>query len=75
MRTRLLAMVALVTGLSTPAAQAEPLKPFVLARAPAGDMALAVKNVQTCIAGKGFQIVGRYSPYPQATVICMTGKH
>lgn len=53
-------------------ANAEPLKPFILGRASAGDMAQAVANVQTALQSKGFQVVGRYTPYPQATVICAT---
>lgn len=53
-------------------ANAEPLKPFVLGRAPVGDLAKVAANVETALQAKGFQVVGRYAPYPSAIVICVT---
>ncbi len=54
------------------AAQAEALKPFVLGDAPTGDMAQTVNKVKAALSAKGFDVVGSYMPYPNATVICAT---
>jgi len=51
-------------------AQAEVLKPFVLGKAVPGSMADVVEYTKVQLTGQGFTIVGTYSPYPNATVIC-----
>ncbi len=51
-------------------AQAEVLKPFVLGQAVSGKMADVAEYAKVQLTGQGFTIVGTYSPYPNATVIC-----
>ncbi|MFC1844440.1 hypothetical protein ACFLZ5_06575 [Thermodesulfobacteriota bacterium] len=51
-------------------AQAEVLKPFVLGKAVTGTMAEVVTHATTKLTEQGFTVVGTYSPYPNATVIC-----
>ena len=51
-------------------AQAETLKPFVLGKTVTGTMADVVTNTTTKLTEQGFTVVGTYSPYPTATVIC-----
>jgi len=51
-------------------AQAEVLKPFVLGKTPAGNMADVVAYTKAQLTDQGFTIVGSYMPYPNATVIC-----
>ena len=51
-------------------AQAETLKPFVLGKAVPGTMADVVNHATTKLTEQGFTVVGTYSPYPNATVIC-----
>ena len=49
---------------------AETLKPFVLGKAVPGTMADVVAHASTKLTEQGFTVVGTYSPYPNATVIC-----
>ena len=51
-------------------AQAEVLKPFVLGKAVSGKMADVAEYAKVQLTGQGFTIVGTYSPYTNATVIC-----
>ena len=51
-------------------AHAEILKPFVLGKTLPGTMAEIAEQVKTKLSEQGFTIVGSYSPYPNATVIC-----
>lgn len=53
-------------------AHAEALKPFVLAESVTGDASAIVAKTKAKLQANGFQIVGAYQPYPQATVICAT---
>lgn len=53
-------------------AHAEALKPFVLGDTPPGDMSKVVAAVKSSLQAKGFEVVGSYTPYPEATVICAT---
>lgn len=48
------------------------LKPFVLASTPSGSMSAVVASTKAALAAHGFRVVGAYSPYPDATVICAT---
>lgn len=52
--------------------RAEKLKPFILGDAPTGDMIETVAGVKSALVGQGFTLVGDYSPYEGATVICVT---
>jgi hypothetical protein len=53
-----------------PQAHAEVLKPFILGKTPQGSMEDVVGYTKVALTEKGFTIVGTYSPYPNATVIC-----
>lgn len=53
-------------------AHAEPLKPFILGDTPSGDLARVAVVVKSALQAKGFEVVGSYSPYANATVICAT---
>jgi hypothetical protein len=60
-------------------AQAEVLKPFILGKTPSsfenplknpGSMADVVEYTKAQLTDQGFTVVGSYTPYPNATVIC-----
>jgi hypothetical protein len=62
---------ALIMNISL--AQAEGLKPFVLGTEPQkSDPAQVVVDVKTALEGQGFEVVGSYDPYPNATVIVVS---
>lgn len=62
---------ALITNISL--AGAEGLKPFVLGAEPQKtDPAQVVVDVKTALQAQGFEVVGAYAPYPNATVIVVT---
>jgi hypothetical protein len=70
-------MSAVLTGLAifivASLAHGEGLKPFVLGAEPQqGDLEQAVAAAKTALQGQGFEVVGSYSPYPNATVIAVT---
>jgi len=52
--------------------RAEMLRPFVLGDTPPGDMAAVVEATRAALTKAGFEVVGSYSPYPNATVIAVT---
>ena len=66
----LLVLSLSVAGVSS--AQAEALKPFVLAETVSGDASAIVAKTKAKLQANGFQIVGTYQPYSDATVICAT---
>lgn len=51
---------------------ADSLKPFVLASTGSGDVATAAADVKAKLSNAGFEVVGEYSPYADATVIIVT---
>ena len=55
-------------------AQAAPekLKPYILGSSQSGDMAQVVNQTKTALAANGFEVVGSYVPFPEATVIVVT---
>jgi len=62
---------ALIMNISL--AQAEGLKPFVLGTEPQkADPAQVVVDVKTALQAQGFEVVGSYDPYPDATVVVVT---
>ncbi len=63
--------VAAVIWMSSQAA-AEPLKPFVLGDTPSGDLKQVADAVKLKVTAEGFEIVGSYSPFANAVVICVT---
>jgi hypothetical protein len=66
------ACAVLITNISL-AQAAEGLKPFVLGTEPQKtDPAQVVVDVKTALQAQGFEVVGAYSPYPNATVIVVT---
>lgn len=73
MRSQLLGMgLAATMVFAVAPVRAELLKPFVLAREASGDMAQTAAGVQAALKARGFEVVGSYSPYADATVICAT---
>ena len=67
----LLVSVALCTVPSL--VQAQVLKPFVLGTEPQqADLGQVVTSTKTALQGQGFEVVGSYSPYPNAVVIVVT---
>lgn len=59
--------------LSTAAmADAELLKPFVLASKGPGNIAAKVEAAKTALSANGFTVEGTYSPYPAATILIVT---
>lgn len=48
------------------------LKSFILAETKSGDVATIVGETKDKLTGAGFEVVGEYSPYPDATVIIVT---
>ena len=53
-------------------AAAETLKPFVLGDTPPGDLKQVADAVKLKVTAAGFEIVGSYSPFANAVVICVT---
>lgn len=56
----------------TSQAAAEALKPFILGDALPGDVKQVSELVKTKLTAQGFEVVGSYSPFPGAMVICVT---
>jgi len=56
----------------TSVAQAEALKPFILGDTPPGGLKSVAAYVKSRLTTQGFEIVGSYSPYVGAIVICAT---
>lgn len=70
---RLYKLVAIVVLMLVGAtAQAELLKPFILGDTPPGDLKQVVDAVKLKVTAAGFEIVGSYSPFANAVVICAT---
>lgn len=63
--------VAAVIWMSSLAA-AETLRPFVLGDTPPGDLKQVADAVKLKVTAAGFEIVGSYSPFANAVVICVT---
>jgi hypothetical protein len=72
-------VIALLLMSWLPQAHAEVLKPFVLGKTPTsfknplmdpGSMEDVVEYTKAQLTDQGFTVVGSYSPYPNATVIC-----
>ena len=55
-----------------PPAQAAKLKPFILGDTPPGGAVEVVAKTEAALQAQGFRIVGSYTPYAGATVICAT---
>lgn len=47
-------------------------KTFVLAETKSGDVATTVSDTKTKLSNAGFEVIGEYSPYPDATIIIVT---
>ncbi len=69
--SRLMVVIVAFLSMSTYAA-AESLKPFILGDTPPGDLKTVAEIVKSKITQQGFEIVGSYSPYANAIVICAT---
>ena len=67
------AAIAWALAFTTPAvANEDEMKPFFMAYKTSGDMNAAVAEVKSKLAAGGFEVIGAYSPYPNATVIGVT---
>ena len=75
-KSRWLAYIAtVVMGAAALAVQAEgEMKPFILASTTTGDIADQIDDVKSALGGKGFEVVGEYSPYPTAHIIVVTNE-
>jgi len=75
-KSRWLAYIAaVVMGAAALAVQAEgEMKPFILASTDSGDITDKIDGVKSALGGKGFEIVGEYSPYPSAHIIIVTNE-
>src|SRR5688500_12027006 len=78
MRTRqalltLALMIVPVAGSAAKDAKTK-LKPFVLADTPAGDAKQVEQAVNDKLKANGFEVVGSYSPYANATVVVATSE-
>ncbi len=62
----------ILTVFASGVAHAEALKPFILGDTLAGDVKQVSELVKTRLTAQDFEIVGAYSPYPGAMVICVT---
>ena len=51
---------------------ADLLKPFTLASTGSGDVATVAADVKAKLGDAGFEIVGEYTPYADATIIIVT---
>jgi len=68
-------IAAVVMGAAALAVQAEgEMKPFILASTDSGDITDKIDGVKSALGGKGFEIVGEYSPYPSAHIIIVTNE-
>ena len=68
-------IAAVVMGVAALAVQAEgEMKPFILASTDSGDITDKIDGVKSALGGKGFEIVGEYSPYPSAHIIIVTNE-
>ncbi len=63
------AMLMLSAGLTQ---AADLLKPFTLASTGSGDVATIAADVKAKLGNAGFEIVGEYTPYADATIIIIT---
>ena len=71
MKKFLLATVLAVFAVGAQAASKR-LKPFIMADITTGDIATVQKQVEKKLKDGGFEVVGSYSPYSNATVIAFT---
>lgn len=65
-------IVAVLLCVSMYNAQAEVLKPYVLADITTGDLRQTADKVKTALAANGLEVVGTYQPYANAIVLCAT---
>ncbi len=65
-------ITGLILAVSTGAALAEVIKPFVLAGTSGGDVASVSAEVKSKLTAGGFEVVGEYSPYADTNIIIVT---
>lgn len=65
-------IVAVLLCVSMYNAQAEVLKPYVLADITIGDLRQTAEKVKTALAANGLDVIGTYQPYANAIVLCAT---
>lgn len=59
-------------AVSAAAAAAEKHKPFILAERTTGEIQAVADQVRERVGAAGFEVVGSYTPYPNATIIAIT---
>ena len=65
-------MGAMLLALASMSVQADEMKPFYLGSTSTGNVADKIGGVKSALQGKGFEIVGEYSPYDSAHIIVIT---
>ena len=65
-------MGAMLISLASMSVQADEMKPFFLGSTSTGNVADKVDGVKSALQGKGFEVVGEYSPYKSAHIIVVT---
>jgi uncharacterized protein (DUF302 family) len=65
-------MGAMLITLASMSVHANEMKPFYLGSTTTGNVADKVATVKSALQGKGFEVVGEYSPYESAHIIVIT---
>lgn len=71
-RFRVAFVIGLLLCTASVVQAAEKLMPFVLASTGSGDVAATVSDVKGKLTSAGFEVVGEYSPYDNATILIVT---
>lgn len=71
-KAALLGSCLTLSGTAAVLADGPALQPYVMAYTASGDLAAQMTAVKTKLSGAGFQVLGDYSPYAGADVICIT---
>jgi hypothetical protein len=70
--TKVVLCAALAAAAIPARAEDARMKPFVLASRGAGEVAAAAEEAAAKITAAGFEVVGRYEPYPGAAILAIT---
>lgn len=71
-RLRVVMMTGLLLGAASLVQAEEKLMPFILASTGTSDVATTVSDVKGKLTGAGFEVVGEYTPYNNATIVIVT---
>jgi hypothetical protein len=70
--TKVVLCAALAAAAMPAVADDARMKPFVLASRGSGDVAAAADEAAAKLAAAGFEVAGRYEPYPDAAILAVT---